>query len=183
GLLAGCILGIKCKEMRPMVKSLRVDDRLVHGQVCLGWTKALNTGVLLVANDNAANNEAVKTACKMSAPAGVKLSVQEVQKAITTLNDPRSKNAAIFMIVRTVADAVEVINGLEDPSIIERLNLGNFGHNQDTGHDDNNKKLADNVYVTPEEIEMLKGVQAKGVSVDVQLLPYLPYKSFDDALK
>ena len=43
-----------------MIAQLRVDDRLIHGQVALVWTKELDTPGIVVANDNAANNEMVQ---------------------------------------------------------------------------------------------------------------------------
>ncbi len=53
-----------------MIAQLRVDDRLIHGQVALVWTKELDTPGIVVANDNAANNEMVQMTLKMATPTG-----------------------------------------------------------------------------------------------------------------
>ncbi|WP_274876028.1 PTS sugar transporter subunit IIB [Enterococcus lactis] len=34
-----------------MITQIRVDDRLIHGQVAVVWTKELNAPLLVVAND------------------------------------------------------------------------------------------------------------------------------------
>ena len=39
-----------------MIVQLRIDDRLIHGQVALVWSKELGTPGILVANDQAAVN-------------------------------------------------------------------------------------------------------------------------------
>ena len=62
-LLKGFIEGEK-----KMIAQLRVDDRLIHGQVALVWTKELDTPGIVVANDNAANNEMVQMTLKMATP-------------------------------------------------------------------------------------------------------------------
>lgn len=53
-----------------MIVQLRVDDRLVHGQVTLMWGKELSTKGILVANDAAAQNETQSSTLKMACPSG-----------------------------------------------------------------------------------------------------------------
>ena len=40
-----------------MIKLLRVDYRLVHGQVAISWSGYLGADCILVANDEAAKDE------------------------------------------------------------------------------------------------------------------------------
>ena len=56
-----------------MVKLLRIDDRLIHGQVAYGWTQALGVSVILIVNDDVAHNEMRKVAYNVGKPAGCKL--------------------------------------------------------------------------------------------------------------
>ena len=39
-----------------MIVEIRVDDRLIHGQVALVWTKKLNAKAIVVANDHASKD-------------------------------------------------------------------------------------------------------------------------------
>lgn len=55
-----------------MLAQLRVDDRLIHGQVAVVWTKELNTKLIVVANDHAANDKVMQMTLKMAVPDGVK---------------------------------------------------------------------------------------------------------------
>ena len=55
-----------------MIKLLRVDDRLIHGQVATTWTKTLQADSIIVANDEVIHNELQIIALKLAVPAGMK---------------------------------------------------------------------------------------------------------------
>ena len=82
-----------------MITQVRVDDRLIHGQVAVVWTKELNAPLLVVANDEAAKNEVMQMTLKMAVPNGMKLLIRSVDDAIDVFNDPRGKDKRIFVIV------------------------------------------------------------------------------------
>lgn len=65
-----------------MIKLLRVDHRLLHGQVAFSWTQSLGTDCILVANDDVPENDIRKTTIKLAKPQGVKL---VIKKILTTL--------------------------------------------------------------------------------------------------
>lgn len=46
-----------------MISLVRIDDRLIHGQVAVVWTKHLGVNRILVANDQIVNNEVQKCRC------------------------------------------------------------------------------------------------------------------------
>ena len=48
-----------------MIKEVRLDDRLIHGQVAVSWTRALDLDVLLVVNDQIVNDPMRKNALKL----------------------------------------------------------------------------------------------------------------------
>ena len=54
-----------------MVKALRVDERLIHGQVAMAWTRDLGIQGIMVADDEAASNEMQKMTLKMAVPDGI----------------------------------------------------------------------------------------------------------------
>ena len=56
-----------------MIVCLRVDERLIHGQVAMTWTKELKLNGLVVASDEAASNELQKMTLKMAVPEGIKM--------------------------------------------------------------------------------------------------------------
>ena len=53
-----------------MIKKLRVDYRLVHGQVAISWSRALGVDCILVANDEVAKDEMRQSMLRISKPQG-----------------------------------------------------------------------------------------------------------------
>lgn len=84
-----------------MIVQLRVDDRLVHGQVTLMWGKELSTKGILVANDAAAQNETQSSTLKMACPSGQKLLIRTIDDAIKIANDPRRARCASSPLLGT----------------------------------------------------------------------------------
>lgn len=91
-----------------MIKAVRIDERLIHGQVAMTWTKSLNLTGLVVASDEAATNDIQKMTLKMAAPSNVKVIIKTVDDAIHLLKDPRAKDMRLMVLVPNVKDAVKV---------------------------------------------------------------------------
>ena len=51
-----------------MIKLLRVDDRLIHGQVAVSWTSYLGADTIVVANDKAITDKLMQMAFNMAKP-------------------------------------------------------------------------------------------------------------------
>ncbi len=134
------------------VAALRIDDRLIHGQVAMTWTRQLKVNGIVVANDDAAADDTQKMALKMAVPAGIKSLIKPVDDAIRILNDPRAKSMRILVLTRTVKDALRVRKAVGE---IDFLNLGNTGRFD--GIDVSEKlQLTPTIMLTKSELESLK---------------------------
>lgn len=78
---------------------LRIDDRLIHGQVAVVWSKNLNVSRIIVVSDAISKNEIQKSALKMAAPENVKTFIQPVDEALKLLNDPRAAKLSILVVM------------------------------------------------------------------------------------
>lgn len=135
-----------------MISAVRIDERLIHGQVAMTWTKALNLTGLVVASNEAAGNEIQIMTLKMAAPSHVKTIIKTVDCAIQLLQDPRASKMKLMVLVPTVKDAVKVAKAFPDQ--IEMMNVGNAGKMTPPSPD--KKMLTKEVMLTPDEIEALK---------------------------
>lgn len=106
------------------VCALRVDDRLIHGQVAMTWTKQLRVQGIMVANDDAASDPTQKMALQMAVPNGIKVLIKPVDEIIRMLNYPKAADMRILVLTRTVKDALKI---RENVGKIEFLNIGNAG--------------------------------------------------------
>lgn len=145
-----------------MIVQIRVDDRLIHGQVALMWGKELNTKGILVANDHAAGDETQAATLKMACPADQKLLIRTVDEAIKVVADPRGKDMRIFGLVDKVSDALKIVEGA--PGTVGAVNVANTGR-FDRSDDAAKVTLVTNVTLNPDEVEATKKLVATGVPV------------------
>ena len=88
-----------------MIQVLRVDDRLLHGQVAVAWTHHYKVDVILVANDHLITDKNMQVAFKLATPAGVTLSMKSLQGAINVINNPKHASRRILVITKDLDDA------------------------------------------------------------------------------
>ena len=74
-----------------MIALLRIDERLIHGQVATSWSKALDIDTIVCASDEAAQNPLKKKMLLIAAPPGKKTHVRSVDEVIGLLQDPRAE--------------------------------------------------------------------------------------------
>ncbi|MGT2744455.1 PTS sugar transporter subunit IIB [Streptococcus phocae subsp. phocae] len=151
-----------------MITQIRVDDRLIHGQVAVVWTKELNAPLLVVANDEAANNEITQMTLKMAVPNGMKLLIRSVEDSIALFNDPRAVDKRIFVIVNSVTDAYKIAQEVKDLEAVNVANVGRF----DKSDPASKVKLASSLLLNPTELEAAKSLAAlPDLDVFNQVLP------------
>lgn len=163
-----------------MITQIRVDDRLIHGQVAVVWTKELNSPLLVVANDEAAKNEIMQMTLKMAVPNGMKLLIRSVDEAINVFNDPRGKDKRIFVIVNSVSDANRIAQKVEEVETVNVANAGRF----DKSDPSSKKMIFPSVQLNPDELAAAHELaKLQRVNSYNQVLPSNPKLSLKDALK
>ncbi|MBO0452298.1 PTS sugar transporter subunit IIB [Candidatus Enterococcus murrayae] len=132
-----------------MIKALRVDERLVHGQIAMVWSKELKLQGLVIANDEVANNETQKMALQMAVPSGIKSIIKDIDGAINLLKNPKASEMNLMVLVKTVEDALRIAKEI---STIEYVNIGNAGKMVQA----EKKQITKYVMLTDSEIAALK---------------------------
>lgn len=161
-----------------MISMIRIDDRLLHGQVAFVWTKHLGVNRIIVGNDSAARNDIQKMSLKMAAPENIKCSILTIDETINVLNDPRAKAMKILIVVNNPADARRIVEKVED---IPYVNISNYGLLfRDLSA---RKKVTDTIYVTGEDIEEFNKIFKYGKRIEYQIVPTSPVKSLEGLLK
>lgn len=160
------------------ITALRVDDRLIHGQVAMTWTKQLAVQGIVVANDEAANDNTQKMALKMAVPGGIKSLIKPVDEAIRILNNPKASKMRILVLTRTVKDALKVRQNVGE---IGFLNVGNTGRFD--GIDVSEKLvLTPTIMLTDSEQQALKELVALDPKTCMQQVPNDEQKLVKDVL-
>lgn len=160
------------------ITALRVDDRLIHGQVAMTWTKQLAVQGIVVANDEAANDNTQKMALKMAVPGGIKSLIKPVDEAIRILNNPEASRMRILVLTRTVKDALKIRQSVGE---IGFLNVGNTGRFD--GIDVSEKLvLTPTIMLTKAEQQALKELVALDPKACMQQVPNDEQKLVKDIL-
>ncbi|HEY4110612.1 PTS sugar transporter subunit IIB [Puia sp.] len=145
-----------------MVKLLRIDDRLVHGQVAFTWTPALGVDGLFVANDRVAKDEFLRMTLGLAKPAGAKLLIKSIADSITWLNDAKNKGQQLLVLVDSVKDAHVLAMEVGD---IRSINFG--GIRAKTGARPVSKAIA----LSDNDIILIRELLAKGLELEVRQVP------------
>jgi len=155
------------------ISLVRIDDRLIHGQVAMGWTKMLNASVIVVPDDEAAADPIQKTAMKAATPIGVRSAIVGIADAVDLLKGPKLKNDRVFVVARNPAAVVGLIKaGLE----IKKIIVGNMRMS------DGKKRITKEVAASQEDWNFLKEIDAKGIEMTAQWLPGGDSKNFNEIL-
>ena len=152
-----------------MIKMVRIDERLIHGQVAMIWTKQLGVDRIIVVNDKAANDPIMTSTLKMAAPDRAKAIILDQEKAKTLLNDPRAAALKILVVVNSPKDALVLVENVKG---IPKVNIGNYGKADTSGGP--KEKLNDNVFLSEENRSDLKKIIALGIMTEYQLVPDQP---------
>ena len=145
-----------------MVKLLRIDDRLVHGQVAFTWTPALGVDCLFVANDRVAKDEFLRMTLGLAKPAGAKLLIKSVADAMVYLNDEKNKGQSLLVLVDSVRDAHMLATGVEE---IRSINFG--GIRAKAGA----RAVSKAISLTEVDIGLIHELLAKGLELEVRQVP------------
>lgn len=145
-----------------MVKLLRIDDRLVHGQVAFTWTPALGVDCLFVANDRVAKDEFLRMTLGLAKPAGSKLLIKSIGDTVAYLNDGKNNGQQLLVLVDSVKDAHALVAGVE---AIRSVNFG--GIRAKAGARQVSKALA----LTDNDIILIRELLAKGIELEARQVP------------
>ncbi|MEF9920225.1 MAG: PTS sugar transporter subunit IIB [Erysipelotrichaceae bacterium] len=144
-----------------MIKLVRVDHRLLHGQVAFSWTNAVSADCILIASDSVVNDDMWKTTLKLGKPSGVKLVIKNMEDAISSINSGVTDKYKLLIVVQTIQDAWRLVEGC---SSIESINLG--GSKKQEGY----RQISKAIYIGSEEEQCIKKMLDKKVEVEIRQL-------------
>jgi len=153
---------------------LRVDERLVHGQVVVGWGVPLEINCLILANDAVAGKVGDRELYLQIIPEEMGGSVLTVDQAVAETVEIRRRGARSLVVVQSVDDALKWIVGGNAPDL---LILG--GVHQKSGR----RRILDYVSLSDEEIEKLKNIARRQVKIVCQDVWNGDPVNFDEALR
>ena len=156
-----------------MIKLLRVDHRLLHGQVAFSWTQYIGADCILIANDSVPNDDLRKTSIKLAKPPAVKLVIKSIDDAIEAIKSGVTDKYKLFIVVESVADAWRLASAV--PQIVS-INLGGIKAREGS------RNISKAINVLPEEIALLQELTQAGTEIEIRQVPGDRKQLFTEAL-
>jgi PTS system mannose-specific IIB component len=156
---------------------VRVDDRLIHGQVTVGWRQHLRYAEIWVVDDLVGTDPYLQDALRLAAPPGVEVRVYGVEEAGVLLASGVNCQTAIarhqasgmttqacevLLLVRSPEAALALVEG---GSPVTQVNVGNLSAR--TG----SVRVFKNISLTHAQVEVLDALAGRGVHITFQLTP------------
>lgn len=89
------------------IRLIRVDHRLIHGQVAINWISKCGANKIVVIDDRSAANEMMRDVLELATPPGIKLEVYSVAQAVEEWKKDQFGTADVMVIFKTIAGAFE----------------------------------------------------------------------------
>lgn len=162
-------------EVEPQtMHNVRIDERLIHGQVATMWTNALRLTRIMVVGDDIVKNDIQKTALKTACPHGVHLSILTAKGAARRINEGKYKGQNVLVLVKNPGVLRQMVdNGVNLPEI----NVGNMSTKADS------RQVAKSVAVTAEDVDNFNYLNEHGCHLYHQMVPAEDKEEFMELLK
>ncbi len=151
----------------------RIDDRLIHGQVVVGWGQPLDIGFIVLVDDEVAASEWEQELYRMGVPPEMDvhfLSVEEAGRRLAGLAADGRPGILLTGDIETMHRLAQTTG------LVRRVNLGGIHHR--AGRTQRMRYH----FLSPEEERSLRELAASGVEVVAQDVPSARVTSLEDVL-
>jgi mannose/fructose/N-acetylgalactosamine-specific phosphotransferase system component IIB len=142
---------------------VRIDDRLIHGQVVVGWGIHLNPDRIILSSDEIANSsweKEIYMGAEATAPFPLAISVLTIDETILFLNENQKEK--IILLVETPKEiSIHIEKGLK----IQKVNVGGMHYKQ------GKRRLAPYIFVDEDDITSFKKMGDMQIELEGQDVP------------
>ena len=156
------------------IQLMRVDDRMVHGQITTAWAHTADIDHIVVANDQAANNELQSKILKMATPPGKTIDILTKEDAFQNISSGKWDKDVILFITRNSVDMLEMV---EKGLTTNFINIGNI--RKSAGMIEINRE----VWATPEEVLAWYKLNDMNIKLEIQWTPIERKINFNNVLE
>jgi PTS system mannose-specific IIB component/fructoselysine and glucoselysine-specific PTS system IIB component len=139
----------------------RIDDRLIHGQVVVGWGQPLDIGFIVLVDDDVAASDWEQELYRMGTPPEMDVYFHSLDDAAAALPKYQADDRPGILLTGDVASMLRLVKeaGVKD------VNVGGIHHRADR------KQRLRYVFLSPGEEQLLRQMAAEGSNVTAQDVP------------
>jgi mannose/fructose/N-acetylgalactosamine-specific phosphotransferase system component IIB len=139
----------------------RIDDRLIHGQVVVGWGQPLDVKFIVLVDDSVAESEWEQDLYRMGVPPEMEVRFHSIAEAAALLDEYRTEPRPGILVTGNIA----TMRSLVENGGVRDVNIGGIHHRPGrTQH-------LRYVFLTPDEATALRDLAAHGAVVTAQDVP------------
>lgn len=143
---------------------VRVDNRLIHGQVIEAWIPFTRTTSLLVVNDELAADSVRQEIMALAVPQGVEILFSPVGESPGMIRKKfDNRLSSLFILFSKCADARQAF---EKGLVFRSLNIGNLHYGP------GKKQICSHIALSKDDRTCLNYFNRKGVDLDFRCVPY-----------
>jgi mannose/fructose/N-acetylgalactosamine-specific phosphotransferase system component IIB len=144
------------------VSLIRIDDRLIHGQVVVGWVAATRANCVVVVNDAVAGNEMQKCLMQMAVPPHLQVRICSVDGFDTQTGCGGTEENNVILLVTNPGDLLRL---REKGFVFDAVNLGGMRHAE------KKKEYSRSIFLDEKDISDFVKLKELGVKVEVRMVP------------
>jgi mannose/fructose/N-acetylgalactosamine-specific phosphotransferase system component IIB len=145
-----------------MLILFRIDDRLIHAQVVVGWGRKLKPDRIILADDSVAAEDWEAELYSSAAEPDFKATVLTIAEAAEQISGGVFDSEKVFLLVRGPSEALEMVEAGLD---VKEINVGGLHFRE------GREKVTENVWVDAEERAVLRDIVKKGITLEARALP------------
>jgi PTS system mannose-specific IIB component/fructoselysine and glucoselysine-specific PTS system IIB component len=153
----------------------RVDERLIHGQVVIGWGSELRPDRYVVVDDQLAGSEWEQDLYRLAAAEGTEVAFHTVADARTRLDGWREDEGRTVLLTRDLDTMLRL--GRERALAGESVNLGGIHHAE------GRTRVRPYLYLNDEDRQRVRALEEEGAKVSGRDLPSSLKVGLDDLLE
>ncbi|MCT4662583.1 MAG: PTS sugar transporter subunit IIB [Tissierellales bacterium] len=146
------------------VSFVRIDDRVIHGQIVVVWSKIRPCDGIIAVDDDIAKDKVLSMVYKNAAPVGVKAVVLSVAEGLQKLPQAQGSKKNYFIIAKTPITLAKLVQGGFELGV-KKINVGPMSSR------DGAITVGSNACVTPEEAKAFDVLVEAGYEIEFQLVP------------
>jgi PTS system mannose-specific IIB component/fructoselysine and glucoselysine-specific PTS system IIB component len=157
----------------------RIDDRLIHGQVVVGWGRPLDLGFLVLVDDEVAASDWEQELYRMGVPPEMEVHFCDVDAAAREHRRFRTDGRPGLLLtgdIATMRRLVDAIRACDAQGAVRAVNVGGIHHRP------GRVQRMRYVFLAPDEEEGLRALARQGVTVTAQDVPSARPVPLEDVL-
>ena len=141
---------------------VRIDDRLIHGQIVENWMKLLKINHVIVVNDFVASDRMQKALFSMAVPDHTKISILTIAQAKEAIVNGQFEKDRAMLLFASPKDVLSLINkGVE----IKEVNVGGMHYSPEK------KQILKAISVSRKDIQAFQELGRLGVHLEARMVP------------